>query len=90
MAVDIGDSSRAHTIVRACVVLPVLTFVFIVLRIWSRVFVLHSLGWDDCKRRRYLLDSELTPIDTAAVVLVGDSWSVSCVNAHLPCNSYSA
>lgn len=82
MAVDVGESHRAHTIVTACVVLPVLTLVFIVLRIWSRLFVLHSLGWDDCKPRHCLLDYELTPTDTAAVVLVGDYSSVSQVDSH--------
>ena len=48
MPVDVGESSRAHVIVATCVVVPTLTTVFIALRLWIRVFVLRSLGWDDC------------------------------------------
>ncbi len=50
MAVIVGDSSRDHIIWATCIVLPILTIFLIALRIWLRVFVLHSLGWDDCKR----------------------------------------
>lgn len=53
MAVDVGESSRAHTVVAACIVLPVITLVFILLRLYSRIFIVRSLGWDDCKRNFY-------------------------------------
>ena len=50
MAVDVGESSRAHTVVAAAVVLPVITLIFILLRLYSRIFIVRSLGWDDCKK----------------------------------------
>lgn len=49
MAVDVGESNRDHTIVAACIVLPITTLIFISLRIWSRVLLTHSVGWDDCR-----------------------------------------
>ncbi|MCJ1282526.1 hypothetical protein MMC26_001849 [Xylographa opegraphella] len=39
--------SRAHLIVVVSVVAPCITTVFIAARIWTRAFLLRSLGWDD-------------------------------------------
>lgn len=46
--VKVDSSSHAMVVVTACIVLPILSSVFMVLRIWTRHFVSHSLGWDDC------------------------------------------
>ena len=48
MTVEIGASSRDSIIVAACVVLPTISTIFILLRILLRIYVLRSLGWDDC------------------------------------------
>ncbi|MCJ1385615.1 hypothetical protein MMC17_008738 [Xylographa soralifera] len=39
--------SRAHLIVVVSIVAPCITTVFIAARIWTRAFLLKSLGWDD-------------------------------------------
>ncbi|MCJ1396873.1 hypothetical protein MMC11_000063 [Xylographa trunciseda] len=39
--------SRAHLIVVVSIVAPCVTTVFIAARIWTRAFILRSLGWDD-------------------------------------------
>ena len=45
-----GDppESRAHLIVVVSIIAPCITTVFIAARIWTRAFILRSLGWDDC------------------------------------------
>ena len=39
--------SRAHLIVVVSIVAPCITTVFIAARIWTRAFILRSIGWDD-------------------------------------------
>lgn len=46
--VIVDSSSHAQVVVTACIVLPILSSVFVVVRIWTRQFITHSLGWDDC------------------------------------------
>ncbi|MCJ1438481.1 hypothetical protein MMC27_007871 [Xylographa pallens] len=41
------SESRAHLIVVVSIVAPCVTTVFIAARIWTRAFILKSLGWDD-------------------------------------------
>ena len=48
MEVNHRDSNYAHAFVVTSIVAPVITVVFVSLRVWTRVFVTHSLGWDDC------------------------------------------
>ncbi|MCJ1458275.1 hypothetical protein MMC28_008646 [Mycoblastus sanguinarius] len=40
-------SSRAHDIIIACVVGPIVSTIIVSIRIWTRVVVTHNLGWDD-------------------------------------------
>ena len=39
--------SRAGAINIACITFPMITSVFVVMRIWTRVMITHNLGWDD-------------------------------------------
>ena len=74
MAVDVGGNSRAHTIVTACIVIPIITLIFILLRMWSRLFLVHAgVGLDDCEWQRLIVKCQLTSVDTAIIVLVRHS-----------------
>lgn len=42
------DTSRAHAIVVTCIVAPIITSLFVLIRVWTRTFVSRSAGWDDC------------------------------------------
>lgn len=46
--VKVDSSSHAHAVLTACIVLPILSSAFMVVRVWTRQFVTHSLGRDDC------------------------------------------
>jgi len=48
MPVNVGPSDRSRSIVATSIVLPILTTIFVAIRLLVRFFVLHSLGWDDC------------------------------------------
>ena len=39
--------SRAHLIIIVSIVAPCVTTIFVAARIWTRAFILRSLGWDD-------------------------------------------
>lgn len=40
-------SSRAHDIIVACIVGPIVATIIVGIRVWTRVVVTHNLGWDD-------------------------------------------
>ena len=52
MAVDTDSSTQQHTIVVVCIVSPIVSSLFVAMRIWTRAFVTHSIGRDDCKLPR--------------------------------------
>lgn len=39
--------SRAHDIIVACIIGPIVSTIIVGIRVWTRVFVTHNLGWDD-------------------------------------------
>ena len=49
MAVNPDPDSHAHEIVVAAVVAPIVTTLFVIMRVLTRKFVTRALGWDDCK-----------------------------------------
>ena len=48
MELNHRDTSRAHAIVVTSIAAPIIAFLFVLLRVWTRVFVSRSVGWDDC------------------------------------------
>ena len=49
MVVNIDPSTQQQTIVIVCIVSSIVSSLFVAIRIWTKTFVTHSLGWDDCK-----------------------------------------
>ncbi len=39
--------SRAHDIIIACIVAPIVSAIIVGIRVWTRVAVTRNLGWDD-------------------------------------------
>lgn len=39
--------SRAHDIIIACIVGPIVATIIVGIRVWTRIAVTHNLGWDD-------------------------------------------
>ena len=72
MAIDTDPSTQQHAIVIVSIVAPIVTTLFVAIRLWTRTFVTHSLGRDDCKLPRlcFLAASLSYVIDTAMVTLV--------------------
>ena len=69
MLVNTDPSSEQHTIVVACIVTPIVTSLFVGIRVWTRTFASHWTGWDDCKLPRFpLLVASLSYILDAALV----------------------
>lgn len=57
MVVDTDPSTQQHAIVVVCIVAPTICTLFVAMRIWTRIFVSHSIiGWDDCKLPRLFFD----------------------------------
>lgn len=55
MVINTDPSSQQHAIVIVCIVSPIVTSLFVAIRIWTRIFVTTSMGWDDCKLPRLRL-----------------------------------
>ena len=72
MAIDTDPSTQQHTILVVCIVSPIFSSLFVAMRLWTRAFVTHSLGKDDCKLPRlcFLVASPSHFIDTALLTLV--------------------
>ena len=49
MTINTDHSTQQHTIVVVCIVSPVISSLFVAMRLWTRAFVTHPLGKDDCK-----------------------------------------
>lgn len=47
MVVNNDPSTQQHTIVIVCIVSPIVSSLFVAIRIWTRTFVTHFVGWDD-------------------------------------------
>lgn len=75
MVINTDPSSQQHAIVVVCIVSPIVSSLFVAIRVWTRAFVSSSIGWDDCKlpRLRLLVASLSHVKDTALVTWVSTS-----------------
>ena len=79
MIVNTDPSSQQHAIVVVCIVSPIVSSLFVAIRVWTMTFVRHSMSWDDCKlprlrlRLRLLVASLSRVIDAALVTGVHTS-----------------
>ena len=83
MVVDTDPSTQQHAIVVVCIVAPIICTLFVAMRIWTRIFVSHSIiGWDDCELPRLCLHPGLRmSLSYTLQMLQSPHWSV------LPCAS---
>ena len=71
MAINTNPSTLQHTIVVVCIVAPICSSLFAAIRVWTRVFIVHSVGWDDCRLSHLsLLKTSLSHSIDAAIVTV--------------------
>ena len=49
MVINTDPSSQQHTIVIVCIVSPIISSIFVAIRLWTKSFITRSVGWDDCK-----------------------------------------
>ena len=69
MVININPSTQQHTIVLVCIVAPIFSSLFTAIRVGTRIFIIHSIGWDDCKStHRSLLKTTLSRNTDAAIV----------------------
>ncbi|KAF6240495.1 hypothetical protein HO173_001163 [Letharia columbiana] len=47
MVINTDPSSQQHAIVVVCIVSPIVSSLFVAIRVWTRAFVSSSIGWDD-------------------------------------------
>lgn len=52
MVVNADPSTEQHTIVVVCIISSIASSISVVIRLWTRIFVTHSVAWNDCKRPR--------------------------------------
>lgn len=98
MAIDTDPSTQQHAIVVVSIVAPIVTTLFVAIRLWTRTFVTHSVGYDDCKLSRlYILAAPLSyVIDTALITLVNPlCWALLLAalligSEQLSCIGFSA
>lgn len=83
MVVNTDPSTQQHAIVVVCIVAPIICTLFVAMRIWTRIFVSHSIiGWDDCELPRLCLHPGLRiSLSYTLQMLQSPHWSV------LPCAS---
>lgn len=55
MVINTDPSAQQRTIVVVCIVAPIISSLFAAIRIWTRIFITHSIGRDDCKLPRLSL-----------------------------------
>ena len=72
MVINANPSTQQHTIVLVCIVAPVFSSLFAAIRVWTRIFILRSIGWDDCKlpHHSHLKTSLSLNTDAAIITLV--------------------
>ena len=49
MVKNTDPSSQQHAIVVISIISPILSTLFVAMRVWTKGFITHSIGWDDCK-----------------------------------------
>lgn len=75
MVINTNSSSYQHAIVVICIVSSVVSSLLVAIRVWTRTFISHSMGRDDCKLSclRLLVVLPLQVTDASLVTLVGTS-----------------
>lgn len=69
MFINTNPSTQQHTIVVVSIVAPIFAGLFTAIRVWTRIFITHSIGWDDCKLPHLsLLKASLSHNADAAIV----------------------
>lgn len=59
MVINTDLPNQQQTIVVVCIASSIVTSVFVAFRIWTRVFIIHSVGSDDCELSRLRFFSNL-------------------------------
>lgn len=49
MVVNTDPSSQQHAIVVTCIVCPIVSGAFVVIRGWTRTLITRTVGWNDCE-----------------------------------------
>ena len=49
MAVSKEVESRGPAIVIVAIILPIISGLFVALRIYTRMFLIEAMGWEDCE-----------------------------------------
>lgn len=49
MVVNTDPSTQQHAVVIVCIVSPIVSSLFVAIRVWTRTSISHSVSWDDCK-----------------------------------------
>lgn len=77
MVINTDPSTEQHTILVVCIVSPVIASLFVAIRIWTKCFITHSIGWDDRKLPRLCLfvASLTSAVDAALGTFVRTSLS---------------
>ena len=85
MVINTDPSTQQHTIVVVCIVSPIFSSIFVAIRLWTKSFITHSLGWDDCKLSRLcFLDASLTrAVDAALGTFVTTSLILDLIYCRL-------
>ena len=69
MVINTNPSTQQHTIVLVCIIAPIFSSLFTAIRVGTRIFIIQSIGWDDCKStHRSLLKTSLSRNTDAAIV----------------------
>ena len=69
MVVNTNPSTQQHTIVVVCIAAPIFSTLFTTIRVWTRIFITDSIGWDDCKLAHLsLLKASFSHKTDAAIV----------------------
>ena len=78
MTIDTDPSTQQHTIVVVCIVSPIVSSLFVAMRLWTRAFVTHSLGKDDCKLPRLcFLDALPSHVIRYCFSYFGEHWTLA-------------
>ena len=86
MVVNTDPSTQQYAIVVVCIVAPTICTLFVAMRIWTRIFVSHSMiGWDDCKSPHLCLHPHFRlSLSYTIQMLESPPWSVIPVPAWYP------
>ena len=61
MVVNTDPSSQQHAIVVTAIVCPIISGLFVLIRMWTRTLITRTVGWNDCEFLLLLLLLRETP-----------------------------